>query len=138
MILCSEVFEHLTDPLKALDEFKRLLRPGGILILTAPFASFVHFSPYHYQTGFSKYWYEFHLPSKSFDIKELSSNGDWFSFVRQEMLRMPKMARKYGAWHWPFAYLVGALSSFYLSFNDRYHQSDELACFGWHCVAIKH
>jgi SAM-dependent methyltransferase len=137
VILCSEVFEHLPDPLKALDEFKRLLKPGGKLILTAPFASFVHFAPYHFATGFSKYWYEYHLPPRDFDIEELSSNGDWFSYVRQEMFRMPTMARKYGAWHWPFAYLIGALGAFYLSFNDRNHKSDELASFGWHCVAIK-
>ena len=39
-ILCSEVFEHLPDPLKALTEFRRLLKPSGKLIITAPFASF--------------------------------------------------------------------------------------------------
>ena len=60
-ILCSEVFEHLPDPTKTLDEFARLLKPGGKLILTAPFASLVHFAPYHYCTGFSRYWYEYHL-----------------------------------------------------------------------------
>lgn len=137
VILCSEVFEHLPNPLKALDEFNRLLKPGGKLLLTAPFASFVHFAPYHYATGFSKYWYECHLPIRSFVIEELSSNGDWFSYVRQEMFRMPSMARQYGAWHWPLAYLIGTLGTFYLSLISRQSDSDELACFGWHCVAVK-
>ena len=137
VILCSEVFEHLNDPLKALDEFNRLLKRGGKLILTAPFASFVHFAPYHYATGFSKYWYEHHLPLRSFDIVELTSNGDWFTYVRQEMFRMPSMVRNYGAWHWPLAYCIAALNAFYLTFNDKEHASSEVACFGWHCVAIK-
>lgn len=137
VILCSEVFEHLADPLKALDEFKRLLKPGGKLILTAPFASFVHFAPYHYATGFSKYWYEYHLPIRSFDINELSSNGDWFGYVKQEILRLPNMARKYGVWHWPIAYIITILCATYLSFISGSNKSNELACFGWQCVAIK-
>ena len=53
VVLCSEVFEHLPDALKALDEFGRLLRPGGKLILTVPFASLVHFAPYHYASRLS-------------------------------------------------------------------------------------
>ncbi len=56
-ILCSEVLEHIPEPTHALDEFLRLLKPGGMLILTAPFASLVHMAPYHYCTGFSRYWY---------------------------------------------------------------------------------
>jgi len=35
-ILCSEVLEHVPDPTRALDEFSRLLKPGGKLILAAP------------------------------------------------------------------------------------------------------
>ena len=38
-ILCSEVLEHVPEPTHALDEFARLLKPGGVVILTAPFAS---------------------------------------------------------------------------------------------------
>ena len=136
-ILCSEVFEHLTDPLQALDEFRRLLKPGGKIIFTAPFSSLVHFAPYHFTTGFSRYWYEHHLPLRGLEIVELQANGDWFSFARQELLRLPSMARRYGHWAWPFAYLVVAVGLVYFGLGGKRRSADDVACFGWHCVAIK-
>lgn len=138
VILCSEVFEHLPDPLKALDEFSRLLKPNGKLILTAPFASLVHFAPYHYATGFSRYWYEHHLPIRRFKIEQIVSNGDWFSFLKQEMFRLPRAAKNYGDWSWPFAYIFAGIGLVYFFIRgNRQTNSDELACFGWHCVATK-
>lgn len=137
VILCSEVFEHLPDALKALDEFARLLKPGGKLIVTAPFASLVHFAPYHYATGFSRYWYEYHLPPRNFEIQELTPNGDWFSYAKQEMLRLPGMARRYGDWCWPLAYLVAGIGFIYFSLRGKSRSSTDVACFGWHCVAVK-
>ena len=137
VILCSEVFEHLPDPLQALDEFARLLKPGGKLIITAPFASFVHFAPYHYVSGFSRYWYEQHLPARSFDLQELTPNGDWFAYLKQEMLRLPGMARCYGDWCWPLAYLLAGLGVLYFALRGPARQAVDVACFGWHCVARK-
>jgi SAM-dependent methyltransferase len=138
-ILCSEVFEHLPNPLKAIDEFSRLLKPGGKLIVTAPFASLVHFAPYHYATGFSRYWYEFHLPTYGFKIEELTSNGDWFDYARQELLRLPSAARRYGDWSWPFAYVFAGFGLLYFSIRPKKNnRANDLACFGWHCVAIKY
>jgi SAM-dependent methyltransferase len=137
VILCSEVFEHLPDALKALDEFERLLKTGGKLILTAPFASLVHFAPYHYATGFSRYWYEYHLPLRNFVIQELTPNGDWCSLARQEMLRLPIMARRYGDWCWPLAYLVAGIGLIYFWLRGKSLKADAVACFGWHCVAVK-
>jgi len=61
-IMCVEVFEHLPEPIKAIQEFTRLLKPGGLLILTAPFCSLTHLPPYHFYTGFNRYFYEKHLP----------------------------------------------------------------------------
>jgi SAM-dependent methyltransferase len=136
-ILCSEVFEHLPDPLKALDEFSRLLKPGGRLIVTAPFASLVHFAPYHYVSGFSRYWYEHHLPLRNFHVVELSANGDWFTLTRQEMLRLPFMARQLKEWSWPFAWLVAGLGFLYFFLRPKTIKTDDLACFGWHCMAVK-
>lgn len=137
IILCSEVFEHLPDALKALDEFARLLKPGGLLIMTAPFASLVHFAPYHYATGFSRYWYEYHLPTRNFKILELVPNGDWFSYAKQEILRLPGMARKYGDPWWPLAYVVAGIGLIYFSICNKSKTADDVACFGWHCIAEK-
>jgi len=135
-ILCSEVLEHLPEPTKAIDEFARLLKPGGYLILTAPFASLVHFAPYHYCTGFSRYWYEYHLPLRGFKIPELSPNGDWFAYCRQEFMRLGSTARRYGDWSWPLAYGLGVFGLFYFRLHGG-RTAEDLACFGWHCIAEK-
>lgn len=137
VILCSEVFEHLPDALPALDEFSRLLKPGGKLILTAPFASLVHFAPYHFATGYGRYWYEHHLPARGLRIESLEPNGDWFSFLRQELLRLPSVARTYGDWCWPFAYLFTGLAMAYFLIRPKRRVADDLACLGWHCIAVK-
>jgi len=135
-VLCSEVFEHLPDPIKAIAEFSRLLKPGGKLILTAPFASLVHFAPYHYCTGFSRYWYEYHLPRAGFRIEELTPNGDWFAYCRQELMRLGSTARRYGDWAWPLAYAIGLAGIAYFRLR-RGCQAHDLACFGWHCIAAR-
>ena len=61
-ILCLEVLEHLPEPILAIKEFNRILKSGGKLILTAPFCSLTHYSPYHFYSGFNSYFYKKHLP----------------------------------------------------------------------------
>ena len=135
-IICSEVLEHVPEPTHALDEFTRLLRPGGVMILTAPFFSNVHMAPYHYCSGFSKYWYEHHLALRGFRIKSLTANGDWFALLRQEITRLGGLERQRGKWNWPFAYAYALLGLLYFKLRVKTHAED-LACFGWHCVAVK-
>lgn len=75
VILCTEVLEHVVDPIKVLKEFQRLLKPGGRLWLTAPMLSHIHMEPYHYFSGFTHYWYEHWLPERGFKIESLERVG---------------------------------------------------------------
>lgn len=96
VILCSEVFEHIKNPLLALQEFSRLLRDDGILLLTAPFCSLTRMAPYYYANGFSRYWYEENLKDAGFEIEEYTTYGNWFNYIAKELERLPYMANRYG------------------------------------------
>lgn len=135
-ILCSEVLEHVPEPTHALDEFTRLLKPGGILILTAPFSSNVHMAPHYYCSGFSKYWYQHHLQNRGFEIQSLVPNGDWCGLLRQEITRLGGLERQRGNWAWPLAYAYALFGLAYFKLRADKNTSD-LACFGWQCVAVK-
>ncbi len=71
-IMCTEVFEHIPDPIAAVKEFGRLVKPGGYLLITAPFASLTHFAPYHFASGLSRFFYEKHLPDQEFRNRGIS------------------------------------------------------------------
>src|SRR5204862_384010 len=90
-VLCTEVFEHIPDPVAAIREFSRLLKPGGELVITAPFCSMTHFAPFHFYTGFNKYFYQHHLPLHGFEITELTASGNYFDYMSQEAGRIPHM-----------------------------------------------
>ena len=129
----------------AVKEFSRLLRPGGALILTAPFCSLTHFAPYHFQTGYNRYFYEDCLEQYGFDIKELEYNGNYFEYIAQELRRIPSVVKKYAA-SMPKPV---RLRRFIIEFANRIilillakasayeNGSHELLCFGLHVGAKK-
>lgn len=139
-IMCTEVLEHVPNPVAALNEFARLLKPNGYLLITAPFASLTHFAPYHFASGLSRFFYEHHLPALGIEINEINFNGNYFEFIAQENRRIKRMAKMYcnsklSLLDRIFIHLnLGLLSR--LSKKDK--GSSELLCFGIHVFAQKH
>lgn len=75
VILCSEVIEHVPDPISAIKEISRILKPGGILLITAPLQSGLHQEPYHFYGGYTKYWYQKFLGENDFNEIVIEANG---------------------------------------------------------------
>jgi ubiquinone/menaquinone biosynthesis C-methylase UbiE len=138
-VMCIEVLEHLQDPISALKEFSRLLKSGGYLIITAPFCSLTHYAPYHFSTGFNKYWYANHLTQNGFEVTEITPNGNFFEFVAQEIYRIPSVSYRYSKtkprlWEYFGMFIVQKML---LRFSKRNAGSEELLCFGYNVFARK-
>lgn len=87
VVLCTEVLEHVPDPPSALSEMSRILRPSGLLLLTAPLGSGLHQLPYHYYGGMTPNWYYYWGEHFSLVVKELVPNGGFFRLLAQENVR---------------------------------------------------
>ena len=94
-VMCVEVLEHVPAPIEAIRELVRVLRPGGALILTAPFCALTHQSPYFFHTGFSRYFYEHWLAQLGVRIDDVAFNGNYFEYLGQELHRLPTVGEEY-------------------------------------------
>jgi SAM-dependent methyltransferase len=81
-ILCSEVFEHLFNLEEILQELNRVLKPGGKMLITCPFAWNIHEQPIDYAryTPFALV----HLFTKAgFKVIKQDRKGNFFETLAQ-------------------------------------------------------
>lgn len=140
VVLCTEVLEHIPDPMAAIKEFSRVLKPGGKLIITAPFCSITHFAPYHYSTGFSRYFYEHWFQENNIAIESIDYNGNYFEYIAQEMHFMKIASDKYTPQVKKgllFELARRIILSKLKKFSQKGNASNELLAFGLHVVGVK-
>jgi len=141
-IMCIEVFEHIPEPIKAIKEFSRILKRGGMLILTAPVCSYTHFAPFYFYNGFSTYFYRKFLKDNCFEILEISFNGNYFGYIAHTLYMVPTFIGKYSKnggriFKVLFSIMILPILIMLFYFSKKDKGSEEILSYGINVKAIK-
>lgn len=82
-VLCLEVLEHTPEPAQVIAECHRILKPEGILYITAPMTWYLHYEPYDFYR-FTKYGLKHLCEQNGFEVVELEKIGGFtfYFFLR--------------------------------------------------------
>lgn len=109
-VLCTEVLEHVSDPLAFLADVKRVLRHGGTLILTVPWSARLHHLPYDYGR-FTRFGLAALLESTGYSGVTIEERGNDIAVIANKlivlMIRLlrPRTMRNC-VWTWLLAALL--------------------------------
>lgn len=144
VILCTEVLEHVDEPIQALREFARILKPNGKLLLTAPLGSGLHQDPHHFYGGYTPYWYRKFLGEVGFKNIIIEPNGGFFKHYGQESIRFASMlapwqGRKQLMWLplWLLSLVWLAVICPLLGHILDYLDRDKAFTVGYHVTAVR-
>ena len=134
-VFCTEVFEHLPNPIEALQELTRILKINGEMVITAPYRCLYHQDPYFFYSGFSKYWYQYFAKENNLEIKYIKKNGNYFQDIAQEVSRIST----FGSLPQRVLNLIFTIPFFcYLFYLDKIAKTTSPeSCWGYHVIFRK-
>jgi hypothetical protein len=88
VVLCTEVLEHVPDPVRTFHKLCNLVNYQGYVLISVPFLSLMHQSPYWYSSGLSPFWFEYWANEYELEIIELTVSGDYIDLMKQEAGRL--------------------------------------------------
>ena len=137
-IVCTQVLEHIPHPTEACREFFRVLKPGGILLLTVPQMNELHEEPADYWR-YTRFGLERLFTEQGFTIVDIDQRGGFFALKAQTNIRylIDRLHLFSNKWSWalkPFIKIYG-LTMMHLDSLDRTAANRKHAL-GW-CVVAK-
>jgi SAM-dependent methyltransferase len=108
-VLCIQVLEHIFEPITAVEEIGRVLRPGGKAIIMVPATSTMHLAP-HFHQNVSRFWVRKAMERAGLEVESLQAiGGVWSTFasrllyfflqaVRTEGMTDPEIRRNWLFW----------------------------------------
>jgi SAM-dependent methyltransferase len=129
-VLLTEVLEHLEDPVRALKEAHRLLRPSGALILTTPLIFPVHGAPRDF-FRYSPHGLEYVMRQAGFEgvtVRPLSGQWTTLAMLRGLSLYPFRRGRILTA-------LVDSYCTISLALAVRLDEADFRDVFSWNHIA---
>lgn len=121
VVLCTEVLEHVPDPLATMRELVRVLAPGGTLLMTVPLGSGIHQEPFHYYGGFSRYFFLHVFSELGMESVEIKPLGGLLKHVAQELARAGRVLAGSGELNPQMAHIVNEWLPHRLwSLDDQY------------------
>jgi SAM-dependent methyltransferase len=79
-VVCAELLEHVYDPRRVIQEVRRVLKPGGRLVITAPFMVHIHADPDDYGRYTDTFWTRL-LEETGFDQVAIERQGRFWSVI---------------------------------------------------------
>jgi SAM-dependent methyltransferase len=78
-VFTASVLEHLEEPTSALSEMHRILKPGGIVILSSPLFWHIHLEPRDFYR-YTQFGYDYLLKKSGFEVLEIVPlSGFWIT-----------------------------------------------------------
>ncbi len=124
-VVSTEVLEHVPDPLRAMREMQRVLRPGGYLVLSTPMYWPRHEVPY----DFFRYPYDgilYLVKESGFELTKLYNRGRSYALLGQVLQQIHPISAR------PLSRLI---NGFFL-WCDR-HLRHDVVTMGWTLAARK-